>query len=93
MASTQNFYKTFELVRKRIPNLCITKIDADQITLRSDISSYEEASLFTATYAAVTFTDFKLKVSKKVSKHSRYSFNIILNICDKSNIYLFHLIK
>lgn len=63
--STENFYKTCEEVRKRIPyKICIKTINPEDILLRSNINDLNETTTFVEAYEAVTYSHFKIKSTK-----------------------------
>ena len=63
--SSENFYKTFELVRKRIPyKICIKAINPEEILLRSNIKDLNSTTAFIEAYEAVTHSCFKIFANK-----------------------------
>lgn len=59
--SSENYYKTIDLVRKLIPfKVVIKSINRDEVLLRSDIKDMTEAAMFVDAYGAVINARFTL---------------------------------
>lgn len=67
--STENFYKTFESVRKLIPyKVCIKSIYQDEVLLRSSVKDLNETAIFVEAYETVTHSRFRVVPNKNSQK-------------------------